>query len=98
MRDDLRVVAAAVGLARRTLKTIRSNLAWAFGYNVVAIPLAALGFLNPLIAGAAMVLSSGFVVWNSSRLGKRSSGQPAALANWGTKYAALTVPTPEARS
>jgi P-type Cu+ transporter len=98
VRDDLRVVAAAVGLARRTLKTIRGNLAWAFGYNVVAIPLAALGFLNPLIAGAAMVLSSGFVVWNSSRLGKARSVQPAARASWGTNSAALIVPTPEARS
>ena len=47
VRDDLRVVAAAIALARRTLRTIRGNLAWAFGYNVVAIPLAALGFLTP---------------------------------------------------
>ena len=70
VRDDLTVVATAIGLARRTLSTIRGNLVWAFAYNVVAIPLAACGFLNPLIAGAAMVLSSGFVVWNSSRLGR----------------------------
>ena len=58
----------AIGLARRTLHTVRVNLAWAFAYNIVAIPLAALGFLSPLIAGASMALSSSFVVWNSSRL------------------------------
>jgi P-type Cu+ transporter len=80
VRDDLRVVATAIGLARRTMTTIRGNLVWAFAYNVVAIPLAACGFLNPLIAGAAMVLSSGFVVWNSSRLGRpeRSTGWSAS--------------------
>lgn len=69
VRDDLRAVAAAVELARRTLRTIRSNLAWAFCYNLLAVPVAALGLLDPLVAAAAMAASSGFVVWNSSRLG-----------------------------
>ena len=68
VRDDLGGVPAAVNLARRTHQTIRGNLAWAFAYNLVAIPLAACGLLNPLIAGAAMALSSGSVVWNSARL------------------------------
>ncbi len=68
MRDDLTAVPTAITLARRTYLTIRTNLLWAFAYNVIAIPLAAFGFLNPLIAGAAMALSSGCVVWNSSRL------------------------------
>jgi cation-transporting P-type ATPase A/B/Cu+-exporting ATPase len=68
VRDDLRVVAAAIALARRTLRTIRGNLAWAFVYNTAAIPLAAMGRLNPLMAAAAMALSSGLVVFNSSRL------------------------------
>jgi Cu+-exporting ATPase len=81
VRDDLTVVATAIGLARRTLSTIRGNLVWAFAYNVVAIPLAACGFLNPLIAGAAMVLSSGFVVWNSSRLGHTGSSPGWSFTN-----------------
>jgi P-type Cu+ transporter len=68
LRDDLMAVPESVRLARGTFRTIRRNLTWAFGYNVAAIPLAAAGFLNPLIAAAAMTLSSAFVVWNSLRL------------------------------
>ncbi|GAA3206001.1 heavy metal translocating P-type ATPase [Nonomuraea roseoviolacea] len=68
IRDDLDVVPTALTLARATLSTIRGNLVWAFGYNVAALPLAATGLLNPLIAGAAMALSSVFVVSNSLRL------------------------------
>jgi heavy metal translocating P-type ATPase len=72
VRDDLRIAATAISLARRTLNTIRGNLAWAFLYNLAGLPLAALGLLNPLIAGAAMALSSTFVVANSSRLLRHS--------------------------
>ncbi|MFT4128373.1 MAG: heavy metal translocating P-type ATPase [Gordonia sp. (in: high G+C Gram-positive bacteria)] len=68
VRDDLRSVPAALALAGATARTIRTNLVWAFGYNVAALPIAAAGVLNPLIAGAAMALSSLFVVTNSLRL------------------------------
>ena len=70
LRDDLQVVADAIKLARGTFRTIRRNLAWAFSYNLAALPLAALGFLNPIVASAGMTLSSVFVVWNSLRLGR----------------------------
>ena len=68
VRDDLRLTGAAILLATRTHQIIRGNLGWAFGYNVAAIPIAALGLLNPLISAGAMAFSSAFVVWNSARL------------------------------
>ncbi len=76
VRTDLDVVPGAIKLSRATLRTIHGNLMWAFGYNLAALPLAALGLLNPLIAGAAMALSSLFVVSNSLRL--RRFDAPAA--------------------
>ncbi|HTX84556.1 MAG TPA: heavy metal translocating P-type ATPase [Streptosporangiaceae bacterium] len=80
LRDDLRVVPEAVSLAREAHRVIRRNLAWAFGYNVAAIPLAAVGLLNPLIAGAAMAASSAFVVASSVRLRRFGGAAPRGHA------------------
>ena len=78
LRDDLSVVPDAIRLARATLTVIRRNLGWAFGYNIAAIPLAAAGYLNPLIAGAAMAASSVLVVASSVRLRRFAGTCPAA--------------------
>ncbi len=79
MRGDPRLVADALDISRRTVATIRRGLFWAFAYNVIGIPLAALGYLNPVIAGAAMALSSVSVVGNALLLRRwRASGDAAA--------------------
>jgi Cu+-exporting ATPase len=89
---DLRAAADAIRLSRTTLRTIRQNLGWAFGYNAAAIPLAAVGLLNPVIAGAAMAFSSVSVVANALRLRRFRAQRTAA----GTPTAVRTTITPEA--
>jgi len=105
LRDDLAIVPEAIALARSSLRTIRRNLAWAFGYNAAAVPLAALGFLNPLLAAAAMTMSSALVVANSLRLRRfhyryrpQGSGPPAKEIASPTAAAPSRVRTTPRRS
>jgi heavy metal translocating P-type ATPase len=89
LRDDLTAIPEAISLARATLRVIRRNLAWAFSYNVAAVPLAAAGFLNPLIAGAAMAMSSAFVVFSSVRLRRFVAAGQASVGQAGVGQASV---------
>jgi len=91
LRDDLHTVPEAISLARATFRTIRRNLGWAFGYNVAALPLAALGFLNPIVASAAMTLSSVFVVANSLRLQRYRKKAPPSRRGTATTAGRLPL-------
>jgi Cu+-exporting ATPase len=93
VRGDLRTAVDAIRLSRRTLRTIKGNLFWAFAYNVAAIPLAVAALLNPLIAGAAMALSSVFVVSNSLRLRRFAAMSLEPAASVGHAQPRTDVPT-----